>query len=293
MEAHDKKCECDNCCDRGPRGDCGPRGDRGPRGCQGHHGCTGDTGPPGCDGKHGCTGATGATGETGATGATGATGPIGNTGATGPIGETGSTGPMGATGDKGDTGDTGATGPTGDTGPIGATGATGDTGPMGPTGATGSLSQTFLHIYSTVDQFLSAEQSVAFDSENALVGNCYHAVGDIYVYIYKAGYYHIYTNLYHQESCQFSLFMNGNIITGSTIGSPTGSSQNSTGLIVKIEPSDLITPLPVSPFTPSAQIDVRNHTSFIPVVTLNGLSGSGSASPQITATLVIFLLKDI
>jgi hypothetical protein len=36
-----------------------------------------------------------------------------------------------------------------------------------------------------------------------------------------------------------------------------------------------------------AELNFRNHTSFAPIITLNGQSGSGSATPQIVAVAVI------
>lgn len=86
--------------------------------------------------------------------------------------------------------------------------------------------------------------------------------------------------------------MNGVVIPGTTHGSPTGSSQNSSASIIEIKPTDFTSVCVQSPSGFAAAIEVVNHTSFIPVISLNGLNGSGSASPQVTANVTIFLLMD-
>jgi hypothetical protein len=104
----------------------------------------------------------------------------------------------------------------------------------------------------------------------------------------------MYYNLYHQEACQFSIFMNNALVPGSTIGSPTGSSQNSCTIIFQITAADVAgSPTEQSPTGFAAKLNVRNHTSFTPIVTLNGLTGSGYVSPQIVATITVFCLRTL
>ena len=86
--------------------------------------------------------------------------------------------------------------------------------------------------------------------------------------------------------------MNNILVPYTTIGSPTGASQDTSAYIFEIKVSDFITPCSLSSSGFAAAIQVRNHTSFVPIVKLNGLGGSGSVSPQITATLTAFLLFD-
>ena len=204
--------------------------------------------------------------------------------------------PPGPTGATGATGDTGATGATGDTG---ATGATGDTGATGATGAPGTFSSTYFNLYSEVDQFIATEHAVLFDQQTFLQ-NCARSPDDFSIYLWVTGIYKFYTNIFHNEPCQFSLIKNGSggslvsggtVVPGSVIGSPTGSSQNSTCVILEITPADLVVPTGLSPSGFSAQIQVVNHTSFAPIITLNGVGGSGSAVNQVTCTLTGFLLQ--
>ena len=108
---------------------------------------------------------------------------------------------------------------------------------------------------------------------------------------WSAGYYNIYFNIYHLEPCQFTIFLNGAPILGTTVGSPTGSAQNSSSVIVYISPTDILYyPTGLSPSGFAATIEFVNHTSFAPVINLDGASGSGSAPNQIVATVVIFKL---
>ena len=85
--------------------------------------------------------------------------------------------------------------------------------------------------------------------------------------------------------------MNGSPVPGTIVGSPTGAAQNSSSVIVFISPADILAyPTSLSPTGTAAALEFVNHTSFAPVITLNGQSGSGSATPQIVATSVIFQL---
>ena len=58
------------------------------------------------------------------------------------------------------------------------------------------------------------------------------------------------------------------IVFGDVIGSPAGSSQNSSALIFSITAADLIEPYSGAPGGFAARLEVRNHPSFIPTVTV-------------------------
>jgi len=200
-------------------------------------------------------------------------------------------GDKGDKGDKGDQGEMGPTGPTGDKGDQGEQGPTGEQGVVGPTGPVFHFSPTFIHMDRNTDQTLLPEENVIFDSVNVLQGDCYLNAPSGDVLFWAPGYFSIYFNIYHQEACQFSTFLNNNLIPGTIVGSPTGSAQNSSSSIFYIAPADILyLTTPFSPIGTAAVVNFRNHTSFAPVIHLNGQSGSGSASPQIVATSVIFKL---
>jgi hypothetical protein len=260
----------------GPIGLTGPEGPQGPIGTMGPIGLTGPEGPIGL------TGTMGPIGLTGPEGPIGTMGPIGLTGPEGPQGPIGTMGPIGLTGPEG------PQGPMGTMGPIGLTGPEGPQGPQGP-----PFAQTFIHVDRETDQTLFANDSVIWDANQVVLGSAGHNSGESELYIWESGYYHMYYNLYHQEPCQFTIFKNNVVLPGTTIGSPTGSSQNSASIIFQLTEDDLVSPTDLSPSGFAAKLQVTNYSSFAPAITLNGLTGSGSASPQITATVTIFKLANL
>ena len=95
------------------------------------------------------------------------------------------------------------------------------------------------------------------------------------------------------EPCQFSLFKNNVVVQGATFASPTGSTQNSHSIILEIYPNDINQVTPISPFNIACKLSVINHTSYAPVIELNGVGGAGSAPNEVVATLTIILLKEL
>jgi hypothetical protein len=139
-----------------------------------------------------------------------------------------------------------------------------------------------------------AEDNVEFDISYSQKGECALTPTPTDVIVWSTGYYHLYFNVYHTQPCQFSIFKNNVIVDGGIVGSPTGSSQNSVTVIIKIEPEDILyyeTSLSSSGF--AALLQFRNHTSFSASVLLNGQTGSGSVTPQITAVVVLHKLSDL
>ena len=282
---YDCKDDCD--CDCKDKCNCkGDRGDRGPRGDMGSKGERGDCGPRG---DRGCCGAQG---DIGPQGAQGAQGPQGAQGAQGPQGAQGEQGDTGAQGAQGDMGPQGAQG---DMGPQGAQGPQGDMGPQGPPGE--NVSPIFIHCTKITEQLMVAEDNVIFDIHYAKKGDCdlSSTLPTSDLLVWSTGYYHLYFNVYHIQPCQFSIFKNNVIVDGGIVGSPTGSSQNSVTVIIQINPEDILYyPTPLSLSTGLAcLLQFRNHTSFADTVLLNGQSGSGSATPQITAVVVLHKLSEL
>lgn len=270
-------------CRDGRDGQDGLDGQDGRDGRDGRPGREGPRGPRGCHGATGWTGDTGYTGDTGAMGETGSQGDTGAQGDIGPVGPVGPVGPRGATGAQGLMGWTGA---------QGLQGVKGDTGAQGSTGATGPVfSQTFIHADRSTDQLVGQEEAVIFDFPSIQYGSAAHPPDSPDFFVWRAGYYHVSFVLCHQEPCQFTIFMNGAVVPGTTVGSPTGSSQNKLTAIIYISPSDvLVSPTLLSPTGFAAKLNIVNHTSYVPFVTLNGVGGSGSVTPQMVASMVIFLL---
>jgi hypothetical protein len=77
---------------------------------------------------------------------------------------------------------------------------------------------------------------------------------------------------------------------GGIFSSPTGATQTSLALIFEVKPEDIMTAFAGSPSGLACKIQVKNHTSFAPLIQLNGTSGAGSASPDVVASLTIFKL---
>ena len=184
---------------------------------------------------------------------------------------------------------------TGSPGPPGPAGLPGPPGQAGPTGAAGApashFSNTFLNVYNTNQQQVLKNSPIIFDTNNYIHGNCAHNPQTSQIHIWSPGFYYVYTNIYHIEGCQFSLFKNTDtIVPGSTIGSLTGSSQNSSVVILQVTSDDISQPCPFSPFGKACIIEVYNNTPYIPFVTLYDSSGLGYSIPQINATLTIYLL---
>jgi hypothetical protein len=296
---------------RGPTGPTGPKGDQGDQGEMGEQGEMGPTGPQGEQGVMGEMGPTGPKGDQGEVGPTGPTGPKGDKGDQGEVGATGPTGPQGDKGDKGDQGEVGATGPTGpkgdkgdkgDQGEVGATGPTGpqgdkgdkgDQGEVGATGPTGPLAyNTFIHAYSNTAQNIATEQAVMFEQVGASYGDCSHLAGSSSTYVWRKGYYYISVILHHVEPCQFAVMKNDVFTLNSGIfSSPTGSTQINHAFITYIDDMDMISATSVSPTGFACKLQIKNHTSFAPIIQLDGVSGAGSATPEVIASLSIILLK--
>jgi hypothetical protein len=246
----------------GEKGECGHKGEKGECGHTGPRGYQGETGP---QGYQGFQGETGPQGYQGFQGETGPQGYQGYQGETGPQGFQGETGPQGFQGFQGEQGLTGETGPTG-----------------------ANVAPTFIHVVRLTDQTLVSEDNVIFDSIAVKYGDCDISVPSADLLFWTPGYYSIYFNIHHHEPCQFAIFLNENVTLNSVVGSPTGSSQNSSSIILHITAADvLVIPTSLSPTGFAASVNFRNHTSYAPTITLDGQSGSGSASPQPVATVVI------
>jgi hypothetical protein len=256
---------------------------------------TGATGPQGDKGDTGATGEMGPTGLKGDKGDTGATGEMGPTGLKGDKGDTGATGEMGPTGLKGDKGDTGATGDKGDKGDQGDKGEKGDKGDQGDTGATGPANYvSFLNVYSTTPQNIAAEQAINFETQSVVIGDCYHALGSSDVYIWRTGYYYVSVVIHHQEPCQMAVMKNDVFVVQNGIfSSPTGSTQINHAFIFKVENTDMVSAQALSPTGFACKIQVKNHTSFAPIIQLDGVTGAGSASPETVASLSLIFLHDL
>lgn len=227
----------------------------GTRGPAGRAGVAGEPGAAGASGAKGDAGAVGAAGPAGATGAPGpSTGPAGPTGATGDTGAPGATGADGATGPSGPPGPAGFPGPSG---PPGATGATGATGPAGQAAPARTAS-----VYNTGAQVAAVEAPVLFDTNGELFG-FNHVPGTASITVVSFGLYEVRFSVTGVEPNQFTLFVNGTAVVGSTFGSGSGIQQNTGEMVLYLTAGDVLT--------------LVNHTSAAPV-TLQTLAGGTQAN---------------
>jgi hypothetical protein len=185
----------------------------------------------------------------------------------------------------------GPTGPKGDQGETGPKGDKGDKGDQGETGPSGN-SDTFMHIYNTGVQLVPVESDFKFDSNNIIIGSCGHIVGSPDIYIWKAGYYHMVYSIFHLEPMQMAIFKNNVKLIGSNTGDQIPSTSAVNSIIFVVTPQDLTEQTPLSPTGLAARINLRNHSSFVPV-TINGHAGIGTQVLQNNIDLTLFLLRHL
>jgi len=208
------------------------------------------------------------------------------------MGDKGDKGDQGDKGDKGDKGDQGDKGDKGDKGDQGDKGDKGDQGEMGFTGPTGprGISETYLNIYNHDDQEVAVENNFTFSHERIVEGSCFHYPSTSDVIIWKAGDYYVSYHCFHLEPLQCAIFMNDILVEGSIIGDQLSATVASNTLILRITKDDLIQE---TTFGLSAIIQLRNHSSYAPVIHIDGHAGSGSNIDQSNLNLVVFLLIEL
>ncbi|BDC34755.1 hypothetical protein Noda2021_07130 [Candidatus Dependentiae bacterium Noda2021] len=221
------------------------------------------TGVQGLQGAQGATGDTGATGATGGTGITGAIGPVGILGA------------LGAQGQTGPTGITGLTGFTGNQGPTGIPGATGATGEPG-------VALSYAYIYNTAAQ--TAVSFVNF-SDNGVLLNVTHALGDSDIIVDNAGVYEITYEVMAintnggvgvNNNAQFFIAINGAFIEETRNGVGLGGDPNTP---FQVRGQAILT-LPAGAFV---NIGARTGTFSVDLVT----PPAGFAGSSINASILI------
>ena len=111
------------------------------------------------------------------------------------------------------------------------------------------------------------------------------------IYVWQPGAYYITTNLHHIEPCQLSIFKNGAAVLAGIFSSPTGATQATSTLIHTVTAADMTSPTSLSPTGFAARFQLVNHTSYAPLITLDGAGGAGSAVPDITCYMSFVLLQ--
>jgi hypothetical protein len=179
-------------------------------------------------------------------------------------------------------------------GPTGPTGQHGVMGYTGPTGKDGNVAYTFLHIYSTTPQIVNTEDSIVYDTHTAMMGNCLHIPSTSAVWIWETGYYYVSIGIQHTEPCQFGIIKNGIFsVDGGLFSYVSGATHNTSSLILHIQESDLISANSFSPTGFACKLEIKNHTSYAPTISLNAANSAGSASPEVVASFSVILLKSV
>jgi hypothetical protein len=142
-----------------------------------------------------------------------------------------------------------------------------------------------------VQQAVDLEEPVLFNKDSLKVGNVYHIPGSGFFLLETHGYYDVQIKTYHDYAAQLGLFLNGNLLPGSVTGEPAAASIIMINTIIEIRDADLL-PNTNSDTGVAAVLELRNHSSYITPLILDGRSGCGSDPTQINASFVIIQLSD-
>jgi hypothetical protein len=135
------------------------------------------------------------------------------------------------------------------------------------------------------------EEAIIYDLASALVGEVAFIPGTTELFLWRPGFYLVKTGVHHTEPCQFSIMKNDIfVVPGGIFASPTGATQSTTCTIVELTNADMMTETALSPSGFACKLQVKNHTSYVPLVTMDGTSGAGSAQPDTSAYLTVVLL---
>jgi len=153
-------------------------------------------------------------------------------------------------------------------------------------------SNTFMTVYSTSEQQLYYNYPVIFENNDIIEGDCSYDPFTGKMWIWRPGYYYVYSSLYHLEACQFGLIKNGAIVKSSVVGSLTGSSQNTNTFLLEIGEQDMIAPFSKNtPFQNRACLLRLINYSPKNYVTLIGSNSSGNIIPQISASMTFMRIR--
>ena len=167
-------------------------------------------------------------------------------------------------------------------------------GPTGPAGSFSTANAAFLQVSQTQsEQTLVANNAVAFDTLLVQVGNIGIVVGTSEICIWQAGYYQVQYSLSPNLPCQFSIFLNGVLLPGSTVGVSQSLVPLAACLLFAVSASDFTQ---TTPLTASlvAILTIVNYTSIAsPVTLLRSMAGVGAQPNQACATATVILLKEL
>ena len=97
--------------------------------------------------------------------------------------------------------------------------------------------------------------------------------------------------MYHEYAAQVGLFLNEVLLSGSVTGEPAAASIIMINTIIKVMDVDLL-PNSDSATGVAAVLELRNHSSYVSPIMLDGRSGCGADLSQINASFVIIQISD-
>jgi hypothetical protein len=148
-----------------------------------------------------------------------------------------------------------------------------------------------MRAYNDIPGSVELEQPVLYNKNDLIVGTLAHVPGTGDFLLGSVGYYQILGKVFHEFAVQIGCFLNGVLITGSVIGEPATTSMIVVHEIVRVTAADLL-PNINSPTGVAAVFQIRNHSSFITPILLDGRVGSGSDLTQVNAAMVILQICD-
>jgi hypothetical protein len=148
-----------------------------------------------------------------------------------------------------------------------------------------------MKIYNDIPQNIDLEQPCLFNKNGLIRGPIAHVAGSGDIIIGSVGYFLVIIKLFHEFAVQTGLFLNGVLLPGSVVGEAATTSMAISHSIIEVELTDLL-PNSDSPTGVGAVLQVRNHSSYITPVILNGREGSGSDLNQINASCIVIQLCD-
>ncbi|MBK9981942.1 MAG: collagen-like protein [Saprospiraceae bacterium] len=126
------------------------------------------------------------------------------------------------------------------------------------------------YIYNLASAFIAPEDDIPFDTNGSLTAGFIHTPGSTTITILNTGMYKVNFSVSGAEPNQFTLFLNGIPIPGSTYGSGAGTQQNNGQVVFFASAFDIIT--------------LRNHSSSSSV---NLLSLVGGTESSVNASIII------
>jgi hypothetical protein len=148
-----------------------------------------------------------------------------------------------------------------------------------------------MRAYNDVSQLVDLEQPVLFNKNEDIVGTLAHVPGTGDFLLCSVGYYQLIGKIFHEFAIQIGLFINGVLHPGSVVGQPATTSMCMIHEIIRVSEADLL-PNVNSPTGFAAVLQIRNHSSYITPLQMDGRAGSGTDITQVNASVLILQICD-